>query len=119
MRELRVVGLDVDSRQIICESDDSEEKFVLRSDERLEAAVRGDEVGSNQTTIDVEAGNMLSPREIQAKIRSGASVEQVPRHPERPPHESSGSPIRCFWNANVPRSWPPQPIQFSPTGRQC
>ena len=77
MRELRVVGLDVDSRQIICESDDSEEKFVLRSDERLEAAVRGDEVGSNQTTIDVEAGNMLSPREIQAKIRSGASVEQV------------------------------------------
>ncbi|GJF08454.1 hypothetical protein NGTWS0302_21340 [Mycolicibacterium cyprinidarum] len=77
MRELKVVGLDVNSRQIICESDDSGEKFSLRSDERLAAAVRGDEVGSNQTTIDVEVTNMLSPREIQAKIRSGASVEQV------------------------------------------
>ena len=77
MRELKVVGLDVESRQIICETDDPAEKFSLRSDERLQAAVRGDEVASNQTTIDVEAKNMLHPRDIQAKIRSGASVEQV------------------------------------------
>ncbi|MCB0949570.1 MAG: DUF3071 domain-containing protein [Mycobacterium sp.] len=77
MRELKVVGLGVDSRQIICETDDSGEKFVLRSDARLEAAVRGDEVGSSQTAIDVEVQNMLHPRDIQAKIRSGASVEQV------------------------------------------
>ena len=77
MRELRVLGLDVDSRRIICETDDSTEKFVLRSDERLKAAVRGDQVGSNQTTIEVEAKNVLRPKEIQAKIRSGASVEQV------------------------------------------
>jgi hypothetical protein len=77
MRELTVVGLDVDGRRIICETDDSGEKFVLRSDDRLKAAVRGDEVGSNQTTIDVEVTNVLRPKEIQAKIRSGASVEQV------------------------------------------
>lgn len=77
MRELTVVGLDADSRQIICESGDSGEKFVLRSDARLEAAVRGDEVGSNQTTIEVEVSNALRPKDIQAKIRSGASVEQV------------------------------------------
>ena len=77
MRELKVVGLDVDGRRIICETDDSGEKFVLRSDDRLKAAVRGDEVGSNQTTIDVEVTNVLRPKEIQAKIRSGASVEQV------------------------------------------
>ena len=77
MRELKVVGLDVDSRRIICETDDSGEKFVLRSDERLKAAVRGDQVGSNQTTIDVEVTNALRPKEIQAKIRAGASVEQV------------------------------------------
>ncbi|CAA0114979.1 putative protein [Mycolicibacterium vanbaalenii] len=77
MRELRVLGLDVDSRRIICETDDSTEKFILRSDERLKAAVRGDQVGSNQTTIEVEAKNVLRPKEIQAKIRSGASVEQV------------------------------------------
>ncbi|MGB3231949.1 MAG: septation protein SepH [Mycobacterium sp.] len=77
MRELRVLGLDVDSRRIICETDDSTEKFVLRSDERLKAAVRGDQVGSNQTTIEVEVKNVLRPKEIQAKIRSGASVDQV------------------------------------------
>ncbi|MDZ4267370.1 MAG: septation protein SepH [Mycobacterium sp.] len=77
MRELKVVGLDVDSRRIICETNDSGEKFVLRSDERLKAAVRGDEVGSNQTAIDVEVKNMLRPKEIQSKIRAGASVEQV------------------------------------------
>ncbi|MGZ8802361.1 MAG: septation protein SepH [Mycobacterium sp.] len=76
MRELKVVGLDVDSRRIICETEESE-KFVLRSDDRLKAAVCGDQVGSNQTAIDVEVTNMLRPKDIQAKIRAGASVEQV------------------------------------------
>lgn len=77
MRELKVVGLDVDGRRIICETSDSDEKFVLRSDDRLKAAVRGDRAGSNQTTIDVEVPTLLRPREIQSKIRAGASVEQV------------------------------------------
>ena len=72
MRELKVVGLEVNGTRIICETDDSAEKFVLRSDERLKAAVRGDRAGSNQTTIDVEVPNVLRPREIQAKIRAGA-----------------------------------------------
>ena len=31
MRELKIVGLDVDGKRIICEADDSSEKFVLRS----------------------------------------------------------------------------------------
>lgn len=80
MRELRVVGLDIDDgrgTRIICETDDPAEKFVLRSDERLKAAVRGDKVASNQTTINVEVPNMLRPREIQSRIRAGASVEQI------------------------------------------
>ncbi|MGP4053846.1 septation protein SepH [Mycobacterium sp. 4D054] len=77
MRELKVVGLDVDGRRIICETSDSDEKFVLRSDDRLKAAVRGDRAGSAQTTIDVEVPTLLRPREIQSKIRAGASVEQV------------------------------------------
>ena len=29
MRELKVVGLDVDGKRIICEADDSGEKFIL------------------------------------------------------------------------------------------
>jgi hypothetical protein len=77
MRELKVVGLDVDGKRIICETGDSGEKFILLSDDRLHAAVRGDKVVSNQPNIDAEVANVLSPKEIQAKIRSGASVEQV------------------------------------------
>jgi hypothetical protein len=77
MRELRIVGLDVDGKRIICESDDPTENFTLRVDNRLRAAVRGDKAASNQTQIDVEVRSVLSPREIQAKIRAGASVEQL------------------------------------------
>ena len=49
MRELKVVGLDVDGKRIICESDDPGEKFILRPDDRLRAAVRGDRSGASQT----------------------------------------------------------------------
>jgi hypothetical protein len=77
MRELKVVGLDVDGKRIICEADNSGEKFVLLSDDRLRAAVRGEKVGSNQPQSDTEVPNVLRPKEIQAKIRAGASVEQV------------------------------------------
>lgn len=77
MRALRVVGLDVDGKRIICEADDSTEMFTLRVDDRLRAAVRGDKVASNQTQIDVEVQSVLRPKEIQAKIRAGASVEQL------------------------------------------
>lgn len=79
MRELKVVGLDVDGTRIICETTDTADKFTLRVDERLKAATRGDRAVSDQTQIDVEAPTptALSPREIQARIRAGASVEQL------------------------------------------
>ena len=77
MRELKVVGLDVDGKRIICEEDDSSEKFILRADDRLRAAMRGDKAASSQTQIDVEVPSVLRPKEIQAKIRAGASIEQV------------------------------------------
>lgn len=77
MRELRVVGLDIDGKRIICEADGSGEKFLLRPDDRLRAAVRGDKVSSSPTPSEAEVLNVLSPREIQARIRAGASVEQV------------------------------------------
>ncbi|MDR7292303.1 hypothetical protein J2S38_005366 [Mycolicibacterium senegalense] len=70
--------MNVDGRRIICESDDSaKDMFSLRVDDRLRAAMRGDTVASNQTEIDVEVQNVLRPKEIQAKIRAGASVEQL------------------------------------------
>ena len=77
MRELKVVGLDVDGKRIICESDDPSEKFILRADDRLRAAMRGDKSGASQTQLDVEVPSVLRPKEIQARIRAGASIEQV------------------------------------------
>jgi hypothetical protein len=77
MRELKVVGLDVDGKRIICEADSSGEKFILLSDDRLRAAVRGEKTGSSSSQSDTEVQSVLRPKEIQAKIRAGASVEQV------------------------------------------
>lgn len=77
MRELKVVGLDVDGKHIICEGDDPAEKFVLLADDRLRAAARGDKARLGQTQIDIEVTSVLTPKEIQARIRAGASVEQV------------------------------------------
>ena len=77
MRELKIVGLDLDGKHIICESDNPSDKFKIRVDDRLRAAVSGDGAGVAQTHIDSEVTSMLRPREIQARIRAGASVEQV------------------------------------------
>ncbi|MCW2517980.1 MAG: hypothetical protein JWR46_599, partial [Mycobacterium sp.] len=77
MRELKVVGLDVDGKRIICETADSVEKFVLRPDDRLRAAVNGDRSVAMPIQVEVEVPNVLTPKEIQARIRAGASVEQV------------------------------------------
>jgi hypothetical protein len=77
MRELKVVGLDVDGKRIICESDDSGDKFILLADDRLRAAVRGEKTDSSPIKPNAEVPSMLRPKEIQAKIRAGASVEQV------------------------------------------
>lgn len=79
MRELKVVGLDVDGTRIVCEAADTADKFTLRIDERLKAATRGDRAATNQTQLDVEVPTpaALRPREIQARIRAGASVEQL------------------------------------------
>jgi DUF3071 family protein len=77
MRELKIVGLDLDGKHIICEGDNPADKFKIRVDDRLRAAVRGDGARVGQTHIDVEVNSMLRPKEIQARIRAGASVEQL------------------------------------------
>ncbi|CAJ1496691.1 septation protein SepH [[Mycobacterium] burgundiense] len=78
MRDLKVVGLDVDGRHILCEEDEATgtpSKFRLRVDDRLRAAVRGDAAQAGQTQIEVRS--VLRPKEIQSRIRAGASVEQL------------------------------------------
>jgi hypothetical protein len=78
MRELRVVGLDVDGKRIICEAEGSGEKFILWPDDRLRSAVRGDRTAPSAPAQPTdEVPSVLRPKEIQSRIRAGASVEQV------------------------------------------
>lgn len=75
MRALRVVGLDEDGESVICEDPDNGERFNVPADERLRAAARGDLTRLGQVQIEMEA--QIRPREIQARVRAGASVEQI------------------------------------------
>jgi hypothetical protein len=80
MRALRVVGLGADDRTIIMETvvpqpGARRERFTVPVDDNLHAAVRGDLPRLDQ--IEIEPENQMRPREIQARIRAGASVEQV------------------------------------------
>ncbi|MCP9271600.1 septation protein SepH [Mycolicibacterium arenosum] len=77
MRELNVVGLDVDGKRIICETSDASEKFILDPDDRLHAALRGEVISSSKPNIEVEVPTVLRPKDIQSRIRAGASVDQV------------------------------------------
>ncbi|MFI9814118.1 septation protein SepH [Saccharothrix variisporea] len=75
MRALRVIGLEDDGKSVILEDPERGERFVLPADERLRAAARGDLTRLGQIEIEVES--QMRPREIQARIRAGESVEQV------------------------------------------
>jgi Protein of unknown function (DUF3071) len=77
MRELKVVELDADGKFIICEGAGPNDKFKIPADDRLRAALNGEELPPEQPQLDIKVTNMLSPKEIQARIRAGASVEQV------------------------------------------
>ncbi|TVT57549.1 DUF3071 domain-containing protein [Amycolatopsis rhizosphaerae] len=75
MRALRVVGIHEDGKSIVCEDPERGERFLLPADERLRAAARGDLTRLGQ--IEIEAEKTMRPREIQARIRAGESVQQV------------------------------------------
>ncbi|NKX88879.1 septation protein SepH [Nocardia coubleae] len=75
MRELRVIGVTPDSTHIVCSDLESGTKFRLPADDKLRAAARGDLARFGQIEIEMEAS--MRPRDIQARIRAGASVEQV------------------------------------------
>ncbi|MBF6438474.1 septation protein SepH [Nocardia cyriacigeorgica] len=75
MRELRVIGVTPDSAHIVCVDTESGQKFRLPADDKLRAAARGDLARFGQIEIEMEA--TMRPRDIQARIRAGASVAQV------------------------------------------
>ncbi|MFI6447403.1 septation protein SepH [Kitasatospora sp. NPDC050543] len=72
--ELRVVAVSNDGTRLVLKAADSTE-YTLPIDERLRAAIRGDRPRLGQIEIEVESH--LRPRDIQARIRAGASAEEV------------------------------------------
>lgn len=78
MRALRVIGLDADGTSVVCEGigeTGKVQQYCLPADDKLRAAARGDLSRLGQ--IEIELDSQLRPRDIQARIRGGASVEQV------------------------------------------
>jgi hypothetical protein len=74
MRELKLVGLSKDGRQVLF-VDPAGEECVAAADEKLRAALRGDRTRLGQ--LEIEMDSALRPRDIQARIRSGATPEEV------------------------------------------
>ena len=75
MRELDVLGLNGDGTRIVCQDPANGEEFSVAADEKLRAAARGDLSRIGQLEIEMES--QLRPRDIQARIRAGASVAEV------------------------------------------
>jgi hypothetical protein len=56
---------------------ESGEEFMIEADERLRAALRGDRPRLGQLEIEMESS--LTPRDIQARLRAGETLEDVAR----------------------------------------
>jgi Protein of unknown function (DUF3071) len=76
MRIARLVGLSPDGKSLIVATESGEE-LIIEADERLRAAVRGDRPRLGQ--LEIEMQTSLTPRDIQARIRAGESLEEVAR----------------------------------------
>lgn len=76
MRSARVVGLSPDGMTLVVATDSGEE-LAIAADDQLRAAVRGDRPRLGQLEIEMETS--LSPRDIQTRIRAGATLDDVAR----------------------------------------
>jgi Protein of unknown function (DUF3071) len=74
MRTARLVGLSPDGKSLIVATESGEE-FMIEADERLRAALRGDLPRLGQ--LEIEMQTSLTPRDIQARIRAGETLEDV------------------------------------------
>jgi hypothetical protein len=82
MGEVELVGLHDDGEHLILATSDGQQ-FRLKIDEPLRAAVRRDRPQLEQ--LRAEQASVMSPREIQARIRAGATAQEVA--------DSAGLPI--------------------------
>lgn len=110
MRELKFDGLSPDGTRLVLVGKDGQ-KWSVVIDERIEAAVRGDRARIGQ--VEIEQAGMLRPREIQARIRSGATAEDVAA--------SSGLPIEHIRRFEGPvlteRAWVAEQAQATEVRR--
>jgi hypothetical protein len=74
MGELELVGLHEDGEHLVLVGPDGA-RFRVRIDEPLRAAVRRDRPQLEQ--LRAESASTLSPREIQTRIRAGATTQEV------------------------------------------
>jgi hypothetical protein len=74
MHDLTLVGVHHDGEKLVLVGSDGQ-RYLLRVDEPLRAAVRRDRARLAQ--LQIEQTNTLRPRDIQAKIRSGRTAEEV------------------------------------------
>lgn len=74
MSDLRLVGLSEDGSNLVLEQSNGD-RYQLPVDERIHAAMRGDRARLGQLQINIESS--LRPREIQARIRAGQSLDEV------------------------------------------
>ena len=77
MRELKVVGLDADGKYILCEGVNPPRNSGCRPTTDCGPRWTVSRYRPSNPQLDIDVTNMLSPKEIQARIRAGASVEQV------------------------------------------
>jgi Protein of unknown function (DUF3071) len=76
MRIARLVGLSPDGKSLIVVTESGEE-LIIEADERLRAAVMGDRPRLGQ--LEIEMQTSLTPRDIQARIRAGETLEDIAR----------------------------------------
>jgi Protein of unknown function (DUF3071) len=74
MQDVRLLGVSEDGSRFMLQTPDGQ-TFGLRLDERLHAALRGDNARLGQLQIQLE--HQLRPREIQARIRGGETSEDI------------------------------------------
>ena len=74
MRDLHVVAVSESGTTIVL-ADEAGEQFTVPIDDRLRAALRGDRVREGQ--LQIAMTSQLSPRDIQERVRAGATADEV------------------------------------------
>ncbi len=78
MRALKVLGLAEDGVHVVCEEPVSGDRFAIPADDQLRAAARGRlGHGTSKSEMETPMEPQLRPREIQLRIRAGASLDEV------------------------------------------